>query len=62
MLGLRLFALELTENVMAVPELVALPEVDEAESQLGTLLIVYLTGPLGALTVYANVDAENGPP
>jgi hypothetical protein len=37
--ALRLFALELIEKVTVVPDLVAVPDVDEAVSQFGTLLI-----------------------
>jgi hypothetical protein len=36
---LRLFALELIEKVMVVPDFVALPDVDDAVSQFGTLVI-----------------------
>ena len=37
--GLRLFALALIEKVMVFPDFVAVPDVDEAVSQFGTLVI-----------------------
>ena len=60
--GREALALELIEKVMVVPDLVAVPDVDEAVSQFGMLLIEYLTEPLEAVSVYLNVDGENGPP
>ena len=47
---------------MVVPELVPFPDVAEAVSQLARLLIEYFTKPLEALSLYLNVDGENGPP
>jgi hypothetical protein len=58
----RFFVLELIEKVTVVPAFVAIPDVGEALSQLGKLLIEYTTGPLGAASLYMNFDAENGPP
>jgi hypothetical protein len=37
--GARLCALELIENVTVVPDVVATPDVDEAVSHFGTLVI-----------------------
>src|SRR5262245_53081053 len=50
------------EKLMVVPELVAFPDIDEAVSQFGTLLIAYLSEPREAAILYLNVDGENGPP
>jgi hypothetical protein len=47
---------------MVFPNLVTVPDVDEAVSQVGTLVIEYLTNPPEAASVYLNVDGENGPP
>ena len=46
----RLFALELIAKVTVVPDLPTVPDVDEAVSQLGTLVIIYFTLPLAALS------------
>jgi hypothetical protein len=62
LLGIRFLALELIEKVTVVPDFVARPDVDEAVSQVGTLVIEYLTNPPEAASVYLNVDGENGPP
>jgi hypothetical protein len=52
----------LIEKVIVVPDVVAVPHVDEAVSHFGTLVIEYLTEPLEAASVYVNVGTENGPP
>jgi hypothetical protein len=46
---------------MVFADVVAVPDVDEAVSQLG-VVIEYLTLPLGILSVYLKDDGENGPP
>jgi hypothetical protein len=51
----------LIEKVMVFPDLVAIPKFDETVSQVGTLVIEYLAKPLGAVSVYVNVNGENGP-
>jgi hypothetical protein len=50
-LGVRLFAFAFTVNVTVVPEAEAVPEVEEAVSQLGTLDIEYFALPLATLSV-----------
>jgi hypothetical protein len=54
----KFFALDLIEKVIVVPKLVAIPDVDEAVSQFGRLLIEYLTAPLFVVSLYLNVDGE----
>ena len=43
---------------MVVPKLVAIPDVDDAVSQFGSLLIKYLTEPCLVVSVYLYVDGE----
>jgi hypothetical protein len=59
--GPRLRALEFTVNVTAVADVVAVPDVEEAVSQLG-VVIEYFTLPLATLRAYLKDDGENGPP
>src|SRR5712692_3384217 len=60
--GARLFALAFTVKVTVVAEVVAVPEVADALSQLGTPEIEKLAEPVVVLNWYGNDDGENGPP
>ena len=46
---------------MVFADVVTVPDVDEAVSQLG-VVIEYFTLPLATLSVYLKDDGENGPP
>ena len=50
-MGPRFFALELTEKVMVLFEVVTVPELDDAVSQLGRFAIAYCRLPLEAFSV-----------
>ena len=60
--GARLLAPAFTVKVMVVAEVVAVPDVADAFSQLGTPEIEKFTEPVVALNWYWNDEGENGPP
>jgi hypothetical protein len=60
-LGVKFFALEFTVKVMVFADVVAVPDVDEAVSQLG-VVIEYFAVPLATLSAYLKDDGVNGPP
>src|SRR5205809_3695740 len=60
--GVRPFALAFTVNVTVVGDVVTVPEVVEAVSQLGSPEIEKPTEPVAELSRYWNADGKNGPP
>jgi hypothetical protein len=53
--------IKFTVNVMVFADVVTVPDVDEAVSQLG-VVIEYFTLPVATLSVYLKDDGEYGPP
>ena len=60
--GARLFAVAFTVKVTVVADVVAVPAVAEAVSQLGTPEIEKLAEPVVVLSKYGNADGAKGPP